>query len=106
MFKGYFGAAMVKRIGPIDIGLSGLDRNSGPIDKSHRLLLLVIRIAYKRWFIVLLSLHERHCYYDNNRCRPRRFRAMSKTIAYLRVSTAEQDLKKNRFAILELANDK
>ncbi len=31
---------------------------------------------------------------------------MSKTIAYLRVSTAEQDLKKNRFAILELANDK
>jgi DNA invertase Pin-like site-specific DNA recombinase len=31
---------------------------------------------------------------------------MSKTIAYLRVSTAEQDLKKNKFAILELANDK
>jgi DNA invertase Pin-like site-specific DNA recombinase len=31
---------------------------------------------------------------------------MSKTTAYLRVSTAEQDLKKNKFAILELANDK
>jgi DNA invertase Pin-like site-specific DNA recombinase len=29
-----------------------------------------------------------------------------KTIAYLRVSTAEQDLKKNKFEILHLANDK
>ena len=30
----------------------------------------------------------------------------SKTFAYLRVSTTEQDLKKNRFDILQLANEK
>ena len=30
--------------------------------------------------------------------------AKPKTIAYLRVSTVEQDLKKNRHEILELAN--
>jgi DNA invertase Pin-like site-specific DNA recombinase len=29
-----------------------------------------------------------------------------KTVAYLRVSTVEQDLSKNRHEILELANDK
>jgi len=55
---------------------------------------------------VLLFLRVSHCYYDNNRCRQRPFHAMSKTIGYLRVSTAEQDLNKNKFAILELANEK
>src|SRR5687767_9703383 len=30
----------------------------------------------------------------------------TQTIAYLRVSTADQDLKKNKFEILQLANDK
>ena len=30
----------------------------------------------------------------------------SKTFAYLRVSTSDQDLEKNRHDILELANDK
>jgi len=29
-----------------------------------------------------------------------------KTIAYLRVSTTEQDLEKNKFDILQLANEK
>ena len=31
---------------------------------------------------------------------------MTKTYAYLRVSTAEQDLEKNKSAILKLANEK
>ena len=31
---------------------------------------------------------------------------MKQTIAYLRVSTTDQDLKKNRYDILQLANDK
>ena len=31
---------------------------------------------------------------------------MSKTIAYLRVSTIDQDLEKNKAAILHLANEK
>ncbi len=30
----------------------------------------------------------------------------SQTIAYLRVSTVDQDLKKNKFEILQLANNK
>ena len=31
---------------------------------------------------------------------------MSKTIAYLRISTIDQDLEKNKAAILHLANEK
>lgn len=41
-----------------------------------------------------------------HRTKDRKMSTMSKTVAYLRVSTIDQDVKKNRYEILALANEK
>src|SRR5258708_22892294 len=59
---------------------------------------------------MLLFFPERHCYDNNIPCREQGFQLITiitpKTIAYLRVSTIDQDLEKNKFDILQLANEK
>jgi DNA invertase Pin-like site-specific DNA recombinase len=55
-------------------------------------------------------LLEKHWYCDNINDIPPRFHATmvksSQTVAYLRVSTTDQDLQKNKFDILHLANER
>src|SRR5579871_3033696 len=54
--------------------------------------------SLKRSVIMTINVIVQHVFSE--------FMQKSQTIAYLRVSTADQDLKKNRYDILQLANDK
>jgi DNA invertase Pin-like site-specific DNA recombinase len=86
--------------------------------KSNSAILLLSGIPHvslhwfnqKRTFFLLLFLTEIHCYHDNTPCRGQGFQLIMptppKTTAYLRVSTTDQDLEKNKFDILKLANEK